>query len=109
VLGQVSAGLAGIETGALASLVIAYEPVWAIGTGKTATPADAQAVHAALRQQLVQERGEAFAQRVRILYGGSVKPDNAQELLHQPDIDGALVGGASLAVEQFMAIVAAAR
>jgi triosephosphate isomerase (TIM) len=109
VLGQVAAGLAGFDASALAKLVIAYEPVWAIGTGKTATPADAQAVHAAIRAQLAHERGEAFAQATRILYGGSVKPDNAHELLHQADIDGALVGGASLTADQFMAIVAGAR
>ncbi|HEX6240999.1 MAG TPA: triose-phosphate isomerase, partial [Polyangiales bacterium] len=93
----------------LSQLVIAYEPVWAIGTGKTATPADAQAVHAALRAQLVHDRGDAFGSATRILYGGSVKADNAAQLLAQPDIDGALVGGASLVVEQFVAIVAAAR
>ena len=109
VLGQVAAGLAGIANEALAELVIAYEPVWAIGTGKTATPADAQAVHAALRAQLVHERGADFGAKVRILYGGSVKADNAAQLLGQADIDGALVGGASLVPEQFMAIAAAAR
>ena len=109
VLGQLAAGLAGIATDALAELVIAYEPVWAIGTGKTATPADAQAVHAALRAQLVHDRGAAFGAATRILYGGSVKADNASQLLAQPDIDGALVGGASLVVDQFVAIVAEAR
>jgi triosephosphate isomerase len=108
-LGQVSAALAGFGNDALSQLVIAYEPVWAIGTGKTATPADAQAVHAAIRAHLRAERGAAFAEAVRVLYGGSVKADNAAELLAQPDIDGALVGGASLVPEQFMAIVAAAR
>jgi triosephosphate isomerase len=108
VLGQVSAGLAGIANDALAELVIAYEPVWAIGTGKTATPADAQTVHAALRAQLVHERGADFGARVRILYGGSVKADNAEQLLGQADVDGALVGGASLVVEQFAAIAAVA-
>jgi triosephosphate isomerase len=109
VLGQVAAGLAGISNEALAQLVIAYEPVWAIGTGKTATPADAQTVHAALRAQLVHDRGADFGDAVRLLYGGSVKADNAAQLLAQPDIDGALVGGASLVPEQFVAIVAAAR
>jgi triosephosphate isomerase len=109
VFGQVSAGLAGIPTEQLGGLVIAYEPVWAIGTGKTASPADAQAVHAALRAQLAHERGAAFAGSVRILYGGSVKADNAAQLLGQQDIDGALVGGASLVLAQFVAIVAAAR
>jgi triosephosphate isomerase (TIM) len=108
-VGQLAAGLAGIDTNALAKLVIAYEPVWAIGTGKTATPDDAQAVHAAIRAYLTYERGEAFAQQTRVLYGGSVKADNAQQLLGQVDIDGALVGGASLVADQFVAIVAAAR
>ncbi len=108
VLGQLSAGLAGLETAVLRDLVIAYEPVWAIGTGKTATPEDAQAVHAAIRATLDHDRGSDFAQAVRVLYGGSVKPDNARALLSQTDIDGALVGGASLVAEQFMAIVAAA-
>ena len=109
VLGQVAAGLAGIANDALSELVIAYEPVWAIGTGKTATPSDAQAVHAALRAQLVHDRGADFGAAVRILYGGSVKADNASQLLAQPDIDGALVGGASLVADQFVAIVTAAR
>ena len=108
VLGQLTAGLAGIDNAALNELVVAYEPVWAIGTGKTATPADAQTVHAAIRQQLVAERGADFANRVRILYGGSVKAANAAALLSQPDIDGSLVGGASLVAEQFMTIVAMA-
>jgi triosephosphate isomerase len=109
VVGQVAAGLAGFSNEALADVVIAYEPVWAIGTGKTATPEDAQAVHAGIRAHLRTERGAEFAERVRILYGGSVKAENAKQLLAQPDIDGALVGGASLVLEQFMAIVAAAR
>jgi triosephosphate isomerase len=109
VLGQISAGLAGFSNEALADLVVAYEPVWAIGTGKTATPEDAQAVHAAIRDHLKAERGADLAGRVRVLYGGSVKADNAVQLLAQPDIDGALVGGASLVLDQFMAIVAAAR
>ena len=109
VIGQLAAGIAGISDADLATLVIAYEPVWAIGTGKTATPNDAQTVHAAIRAYLTHERGESFAQRVRVLYGGSVKADNAKELLQQTDIDGALVGGASLVADQFVAIVAAAR
>ena len=87
-------------------LVVAYEPVWAIGTGKTATPELAQAVHAALRETLVERLGETGA-RIRLLYGGSVKPSNATELLFQPDIDGALVGGASLAPGAFADIVLA--
>ncbi len=108
VLGQLSAGLAGIPSDALSELVVAYEPVWAIGTGKTATPEDAQTVHAALRSQVTADRGQAFAERLRILYGGSVKADNARALLSQPDIDGALVGGASLVLDQFTAIISAA-
>jgi triosephosphate isomerase len=90
------------------NIVIAYEPVWAIGTGKTATSAQAQEVHAFIRKVLVSMHGEAIARRVRIQYGGSVKGSNARELLQQPDIDGALVGGASLEPESFAAIVAAA-
>jgi triosephosphate isomerase len=109
VIGQTFAAIAGFANEALAELVIAYEPVWAIGTGKTATPADAQAVHAGLRKALEHDRGADFANKVRILYGGSVKADNATQLLAQPDIDGALVGGASLVIEQFSAIINAAR
>ncbi len=88
---------------AFADAVIAYEPVWAIGTGKHATPEQAQEVHAAIREQL-RQRDENLADSVRILYGGSVKPDNAEALFAMPDIDGALVGGASLHAEQFLEI-----
>lgn len=91
-----------------APLVLAYEPVWAIGTGKTATPELAQTVHAFMREKLAVWLGNAVAQRMRILYGGSVKPDNAAGLLSQPDIDGALVGGASLVAESFIGIISAA-
>lgn len=91
----------------LARGAIAYEPVWAIGTGKTATPAQAQEVHAAIRDWL-QQRDPQAAQRSRILYGGSVKPANAKELFAQADIDGGLIGGASLNVADFLAICAAA-
>ncbi len=85
-------------------VVIAYEPVWAIGTGKTATPQMAQDAHAFIRGEARRLCGEAFASRVRILYGGSVKPDNAQILMSQEDVDGVLVGGASLEAEGFLAI-----
>ena len=91
----------------LASMVIAYEPVWAIGTGKTATPEMAQQVHARLRAMLAERHAES-AQQVRILYGGSMKPDNAKDLLAKPDIDGGLIGGASLNASDFLAIAHAA-
>jgi triosephosphate isomerase len=103
---QLEADLAGVEPVRLAEVVIAYEPIWAIGTGRTATPEQAQETIAFIRDVLRQRDGEA--DRVRILYGGSVKPDNAAELLSQPDIDGALVGGASLDPGDFAAIVEAA-
>jgi triosephosphate isomerase len=103
---QLQAGLAAVESGGLAEVVVAYEPIWAIGTGRTATPEQAQEVCAFIRDVL-RERG-AVADAVRILYGGSVKPANAAELMAQPDIDGALVGGASLDPDEFAAIVEAA-
>jgi triosephosphate isomerase (TIM) len=103
---QLQADLAEVESGKLAEVVIAYEPIWAIGTGRTATPGQAQEVCAFIRDVL-RERG-ATADAVRILYGGSVKPANAAELLGQEDIDGALVGGASLDPDEFAAIVEAA-
>ena len=95
----------GVE--ALASGVIAYEPVWAIGTGKTATPEQAQEVHAFIRNRVASKSGEV-AEGLRILYGGSMKPDNAKELLGKPDIDGGLIGGASLKAEDFLGICTAA-
>jgi triosephosphate isomerase len=101
---QVRQGLAGLSGEQLAKVTIAYEPVWAIGTGKTATTAQAQEVHAAIRQ-ILRELGGAVADVMRIQYGGSVKPDNAKELMSQPDVDGALVGGASLKAADFLAIV----
>ncbi|NLC76044.1 MAG: triose-phosphate isomerase [Clostridia bacterium] len=102
---QVEQGLAGLESALAAKLVIAYEPVWAIGTGKTASPADAQEVIGYIRQVLGEMFGPETAGQIRIQYGGSVKPDNIKELMAQPDIDGALVGGASLKPESFAAIV----
>jgi triosephosphate isomerase (TIM) len=93
---------------ALAGVTLAYEPVWAIGTGRTATPAQAQEMHAIIRRQVAELCGAAAANRVRILYGGSVKPDNAAALLREADIDGALVGGASLDAENFARIASAA-
>jgi triosephosphate isomerase len=103
---QLQADLAEVESGRLAKVVVAYEPIWAIGTGRTATPEQAQEACAFIRDVL-RERG-AVADAVRILYGGSVKPANAAELMAQPDIDGALVGGASLDPDEFAAIVEAA-
>jgi triosephosphate isomerase len=104
---QLNGGLAGVAPGALAHITIAYEPVWAIGTGKNATPGQAQDAHAFIRQRVAQLCGAGPAQRLIIQYGGSVKPDNAGGLLAQPDVDGALVGGASLQAEAFLAIVRA--
>jgi triosephosphate isomerase len=101
---QLAGSLASAEAARAAELVVAYEPVWAIGTGRTATPALAQEAHAFVRARLADRFG-ADASRIRIQYGGSVKPDNAAELLAQPDIDGALVGGASLDPESFSAII----
>jgi triosephosphate isomerase (TIM) len=103
---QVEADLADVDEGELSRVVIAYEPVWAIGTGRTATTEQAQEAIAFIRS-LVAARDEPAAQAIRILYGGSVKPGNAGELMAQPDIDGALVGGASLDPEDFLAIAAA--
>lgn len=102
---QLRDGLPGQDATAIASLAVAYEPVWAIGTGKVATPGQAQEVHAFLRSTLADLAGAAAADACRILYGGSVKPDNVDELMREPDIDGALVGGASLDVESFLRIV----
>ncbi len=102
---QVTTGLQDIALEDLATLVIAYEPVWAIGTGKTATMEQAQEVHQFLRSLLEKAYGSEFAQSVRILYGGSVKPGNIAELMSMPDVDGGLVGGASLDAETFSQIV----
>jgi triosephosphate isomerase len=103
-LGQLTGSLAGISPEAMAGTVLAYEPVWAIGTGLTATPDQAQAAHHFIRNWLERKFGQATARRVVVQYGGSVKPDNAAELLACPDIDGALVGGASLKANDFLAI-----
>lgn len=98
-------GISGLTAEQLSRIAIAYEPVWAIGTGKTATPEIAQAAHAHLRSLVKSKYGEAAASTARILYGGSVKPDNAKVLMSQPDIDGVLVGGASLEAGSFASIV----
>ncbi|MBF0531703.1 MAG: triose-phosphate isomerase [Candidatus Omnitrophica bacterium] len=102
---QCQGGFAGITAAEMGRLVIAYEPVWAIGTGKTATPAQAQEVHQFIRKWLADTYGQDLAQTVRIQYGGSVKPENAKELMGQADIDGFLVGGASLKADSFAAII----
>src|SRR3984893_17514329 len=106
---QLRGSLAGLSPKELQETVIAYEPVWAIGTGRNATPAQAQEAHAFIRHTLHEMADDATAERVRIQYGGSVKPENAQELMSQPDIDGALVGGASLDARSFAQIVKVAR
>jgi triosephosphate isomerase len=108
VVSQVKLALADIAADAAAPIVIAYEPVWAIGTGKTAQPSDAQGMHARIRGTVSEILGAAVAEKLRILYGGSMKPDNAKTLLGQPDVDGGLVGGACLLAESFLAIAAAA-
>ena len=106
---QLKGSLAGVTPKELQEIVIAYEPVWAIGTGRNATPAQAQEAHAFIRHTLRDMADDATAERVRIQYGGSVKPENARELMSQPDIDGALVGGASLDPRSFAQIVKATR
>jgi triosephosphate isomerase len=106
---QLAAGLAAVGPKLVPNLVIAYEPVWAIGTGKVATKEQAQDAHAFVRRKFAEQFGEEMARSLPIQYGGSVKPDNAAEILHQPDVDGALVGGASLKADSFLAIVNAAK
>jgi triosephosphate isomerase len=108
VAGHLTGGLAGLSAADAAKVVIAYEPVWAIGTGRNATPAQAQEVHAFIRGKLASMYDAATAAKVRVQYGGSVKPDNAAKLLGQADVDGALVGGASLKSSDFVAILKAA-
>ena len=102
---QVRAGLAGLSAAEMEKIVVAYEPVWAIGTGRTASNEQAQEAHAFVRKLLKESFGEPTAQNIRILYGGSVKPDNVDGLMAQPDVDGALVGGASLNPSDFSRIV----
>lgn len=102
---QIKVGVAGLSEERSKKLVIAYEPVWAIGTGKTATPQQAEEVHAFIRKLYSEMYGKDAAESVRILYGGSVKPDNVSEIMRQPDIDGALVGGASLKADDFIKLV----
>jgi triosephosphate isomerase len=106
---QLRGSLAGMTAKELQETVVAYEPVWAIGTGRNATPAQAQEAHAFIRQTLAELSDDATAEKMRLQYGGSVKPDNARELMSQTDIDGALVGGASLDPRSFAQIINAAR
>jgi triosephosphate isomerase len=105
---QVLNGLDGISVEQMKNVIIAYEPVWAIGTGKTATPSQAQEVHSFVRSLILGKYGNTTAENIIIQYGGSVKPDNAKELLSQNDIDGALVGGACLKADSFMGIILSA-
>lgn len=106
---QLAGGLAGVDAESAENLVVAYEPVWAIGTGKTATPEMAQEVHAAIRVELSLLVGATAAEKIRILYGGSMKPENAAALMAQPDIDGGLIGGASLKAKSFIELIEIAR
>ena len=106
---QLRGSLAGLDAKELQETVVAYEPIWAIGTGRNATPAQAQAAHEFIRQVLAQMSDQSTADKIRIQYGGSVKPSNARDLMTQPDIDGALVGGASLEARSFAEIINAAR
>ncbi len=108
VSGQLSTALDGITPASANHLVVAYEPIWAIGTGKTASPGEAQEMHAVIRVLLVNQFGEDMGRKIDILYGGSMKPENAASLLAQKDVDGGLIGGASLKAEDFAKIVRAA-
>lgn len=105
VTGQIKAAFAGLEAEQAAKVVVAYEPIWAIGTGETASAEDANAVIATIRKTLAQIYNQEVADKIRIQYGGSVKPENIKELMAQPDIDGALVGGASLNATDFSALI----
>ncbi|MDQ8202721.1 triose-phosphate isomerase [Pelagicoccus sp. SDUM812003] len=106
---QLLGGMEGVSAEDAAKVVIAYEPVWAIGTGKTATPEMAQEVHAAIRSVLAEKYGSSVAEKIRILYGGSMKPANADDLLAQKDIDGGLIGGAALEAKSFCDLIESAR
>lgn len=106
---QTEKALFGLTEEEVKNVVIAYEPVWAIGTGETATPAQAQEIHAHIRHILAEKFGAEVAESISILYGGSVKPDNAEEIFAQPDIDGGLIGGAALKIEDFSKIVEACK
>ncbi len=106
---QMQAGLDGLSADQVGALVVAYEPVWAIGTGKNATPAEADEAHRHIRGRLRQWFGGGAADTCRILYGGSVKPDNIRDLIGLPDVDGALIGGASLEIRSFFEIVSRSR
>lgn len=105
VASQIKNALFALDAAALKNIILAYEPVWAIGTGETASPEQAQEMHAFIRSLLAKKYGEATAQATSILYGGSVKPNNAQEIFSKADVDGGLIGGASLKAEDFFAIV----
>ncbi|MCG8586292.1 MAG: triose-phosphate isomerase, partial [Pirellulales bacterium] len=106
---QCTGSLANLTAEQMVTTVIAYEPVWAIGTGKVATPEQAQEVHGDLRKMIAGRYNSEVADKVRILYGGSVKPDNAADLMALPDVDGALIGGASLKADSFLAIASASQ
>jgi len=105
---QLKSNLAGLSAEKVSAVTIAYEPVWAIGTGRTATPQQAQEAHSFIRELIAQMYDEELAEEIRILYGGSVKPDSAESLMRQNDVDGLLVGGASLKADDFLAIIQAA-
>ena len=102
---QIISGLFGLDIEQIKNVIVAYEPVWAIGTGETASPEQAQDMHAFIRKTLAEKYGNDVAESVSILYGGSVKPNNAKEIFSKPDVDGGLIGGASLKAEDFFAIV----